>query len=106
MSQKTKTVSSPLSPDSSLSSSVPTEELKSRVHVVLKRIEVDTNGNVAKSSKTVNIDSDDDFVNDEEVRNTIFPLIHIRNIPTEFPPAIEIKEIFSNYMHFITNERI
>lgn len=74
-----KAASSPLAPDSSSSShSVPTEELKSLIqdsHVALERIKVDNNGNVAKSSQIVHIDSDDDFVNDEEVRNTNYFLI-------------------------------
>ena len=46
--------------------------------VVLKRIEVDRNDNVAKSSKIVHVDlsSDDDFVKDDcdEVRNFFFQL--------------------------------
>jgi len=66
-----KAASSPLAPDSSSSShSVPTEELKSLIqdsHVAFERIKVDNNGNVAKSSQIVHIDSDDDFVNDEEL---------------------------------------
>ena len=61
--------------------SVPSGESKSPIKgskVVLKRIEVDRNDNVAKSSKIVHVDlsSDDDFVKDDcdEVRNFFFQL--------------------------------
>ena len=61
--------------------SVPSGESKSTIKgptVVLKRIEVDRNDNVAKSSKIVHVDlsSDDDFVKDDcdEVRNMSFQL--------------------------------
>ena len=84
------TASSPISPDSSSSDSVTAEELKSLIrvipdsHVVLERIDVDSNGNVAKSSQILHIDSDDDFVSDKEVRNSqIYP------IPIELLPPLK-----------------